>query len=68
MEVQNGWSCIRSNSGIMYVNANEMLVVSKAKKLDFDSSNPVINYGAGIYQQNCASCHGINREGRSRFS
>ena len=32
----------------MYVNANEMPWVLKAKKLDFDSSNPVINYGAGF--------------------
>ena len=62
-----GGAAFDPNSGIMYVNANEMPWVLKAKKLDFDSSNPVINYGAGIYQQNCASCHGINREGRSSF-
>ena len=55
------------NNGVMYVNANEMPWILKAKKLDFDSSNPVINYGAGIYQQYCASCHGINKGGRSDF-
>jgi quinoprotein glucose dehydrogenase len=62
-----GGAAFDPNNGVMYVNANEMPWVLKAKKLDFDSSNPVINYGAGIYQQHCASCHGINRAGRSNF-
>ena len=62
-----GGAAFDPNNGVMYVNANEMPWILKAKKLDFDSSNPVINYGAGIYQQYCASCHGINKEGRSDF-
>ncbi|PDH46091.1 MAG: pyrrolo-quinoline quinone [Flavobacteriales bacterium MED-G15] len=62
-----GGAAFDPNSGIMYVNANEMPWVLKANKLDFDSTNPVINYGAGIYQQHCARCHGINRNGGVNF-
>lgn len=53
-------------SGILYVNANELPLLLKMKQVpvDDDASNP----GEKIYtMNNCAMCHGANRAGTNVF-
>ncbi|KAA6441139.1 PQQ-binding-like beta-propeller repeat protein [Dyadobacter flavalbus] len=48
--------------GIMYVPAKEIPVYTSLIKKDLKASNQRIT-GAGLYQRNCASCHGADRTG-----
>lgn len=45
--------------GILYINSNEMGWVQKMLKTKSANTST----GEGLYQQNCASCHGANRIG-----
>lgn len=44
-------------TGILYVNANEIPNISGLKKV------PVVETGKALYELNCATCHGIDRTG-----
>jgi quinoprotein glucose dehydrogenase len=56
-------------TGLLYVNANEMAWVIAAIRVD-DKKNANENYetaGRRLYQTNCMSCHGQQREGSGNF-
>lgn len=55
-----GGAAVDLKSGILYVNANEMPWILTLKKTK--ESGPARS-GEAIYQQLCAVCHGLNREG-----
>ncbi|MBX2843346.1 MAG: PQQ-binding-like beta-propeller repeat protein [Flammeovirgaceae bacterium] len=67
-----GGASFDQNSGIMYVNANEMAWIltmvevggSKNKTVSEDGGKELLaDAGANIYQINCAICHGQERQG-----
>ncbi|WP_157638116.1 PQQ-binding-like beta-propeller repeat protein [Flexithrix dorotheae] len=65
-----GGASFDQQSGIMYVNANEMawiltmVEVGKDKKVSEDGGKELLaDAGASIYQVNCAICHGQERQG-----
>ena len=51
------------NSGILYVNSNEMAWVQQMRKLDPDDDAGVFSTGQQVYYYNCANCHGFGMEG-----
>lgn len=56
-------------TGILYINANEMAWVITAKKIE-TSTNANQTYeqaGAILYQANCMSCHGADKKGTGNF-
>ena len=55
-----GGSAFDPASGLLYVNANEMAWILR---LIERPANPNRVSAAGLYMQNCASCHGSQREG-----
>ena len=57
-------------TGLLYVNANEMGWLVTMKKVKSESKTIKENYGqAGLrlYQKYCLTCHGIDREGTGNF-
>ncbi|MEO8470549.1 MAG: pyrroloquinoline quinone-dependent dehydrogenase [Chryseolinea sp.] len=62
-----GGAAVDPTSGIMYVNANEVPLLIKMKKLD--SSGSIIETpGEKIYTlNNCTMCHGADRSGTNVF-
>ncbi len=55
------------NSGILYVNSNEMAWVQQMRKIDFDNDKGAFSAGQQLYYYNCANCHGFGGEGASGF-
>jgi quinoprotein glucose dehydrogenase len=56
-------------TGILYINANEMAWVIAAKKLN-TTANVKETYataGERLYQANCMSCHGADKKGTGNF-
>ena len=49
---------------VLYVNANEAPSVNTLRMFqDMDKNASPVEYGAMIYQKNCTSCHGLERQG-----
>ena len=64
-----GASC-DSNTGILYVNSNEMPWIQHMVKLELDTSGQtepktMKDIGEKIYKTNCAICHGQSRQGNT---
>jgi len=55
------------NTGIMYVNGNEMAWVQHMRELDIDMSEKSFSVGQSGYFYSCASCHGFGQEGSAGF-
>ncbi len=51
-------------TGILYVNANEIPNITALKKVEADRGNEL---GVNLYQLNCATCHGFDRKGQDPF-
>lgn len=49
-------------TGIIYINANEIPNISSLKKLVAEKQS-----GESFFQANCATCHGIDRRGQANF-
>ncbi len=65
-----GGASYDSNTGILYVNANEMPWIQHMVKLELDIGNQpepktIKDIGEKIYKTNCAICHGQNRQGNT---
>jgi len=57
-----GGPAVDPDTGILYVNANEMpwiLTMTETRS----QNGPPLATGEAIYQQLCAACHGVNRSG-----
>lgn len=52
-------------SGILYVNANEMAWVMKINevKIEQPKAESMLDAGQRLYKQNCLACHGADRKG-----
>lgn len=50
-------------TGMLYVNANEIPWIVTMESANPDDSDRPASVGAGVYQLNCASCHGADRSG-----
>ena len=49
---------------VLYVNANEAPSINTLQMFhDMDRNATPVEYGAMIYQKNCTSCHGLERQG-----
>ena len=55
-----GGSAFDPSSGLLYVNANEMAWILRLVERPV---NPNRVSAVSLYQQNCANCHGANRQG-----
>jgi quinoprotein glucose dehydrogenase len=64
-----GGAAVDPNTGIMYVNANEIPMLIKLKQLEVEGEEKFLaSAGQRIYRlNNCASCHGSNREGTNVY-
>ena len=51
------------NSGVMYVNSNEMAWVQQMRKIDPEKDLSDYSIGQQVYYFNCANCHGFGRQG-----
>jgi len=65
-----GGASYDSNTGILYVNANEMPWIQHMVELELnmgDQSKPktIKDAGEKVYKANCAICHGQNRQGNA---
>lgn len=58
-----GGAAVDPESGILYVNANEMPWILTMVPVKKDRSNLAYNRGEGIYRQYCGGCHGIDKKG-----
>jgi quinoprotein glucose dehydrogenase len=54
-----GGAAFDPESGLLYVNANEMAWILTM----VDTERPGISRGAATYRQYCAACHGLERQG-----
>ena len=56
-------------TGILYINANEMAWVIAAKKIEtiVNEQQTYDQAGARLYQANCMSCHGADKKGTGNF-
>jgi quinoprotein glucose dehydrogenase len=56
-------------TGILYINANDIPNIRVLKKVEVSSSsgNSTIQTGENLYQVNCATCHGIDRKGQALY-
>lgn len=55
-------------TGILYVNANEIPNIMSLHKVESTSeSEKSLLTGKNLYQLNCATCHGIDRKGQEPF-
>ena len=60
-----GGAAVDPESGILYVNANEMPWILTMVPIKSDRSNLAYNRGEGLYRQYCGGCHGIDKKGGS---
>ena len=60
-----GGAAVDPESGILYVNANEMPWILTMVEIKSDRSNLAYNRGEGLYRQYCGGCHGIDKKGGS---
>ena len=65
-----GGASYDSNTGILYVNSNEMPWIQHMVKLELDTSGQtepktMKDIGEKIYKTNCAICHGQSRQGNT---
>jgi quinoprotein glucose dehydrogenase len=51
------------NNGVVYVNANEMPWIASLSRVEKTAGNESDQSGAELYQQHCATCHGIDKLG-----
>lgn len=51
-------------TGILYVNSNEMPWMYRAKKIETIKDASLGEIGQVLYEQNCARCHGADRRGQ----
>jgi quinoprotein glucose dehydrogenase len=55
-------------TGILYVNANEIPNITSLKKVEAGSNdNSTLAVGKNIFQLHCATCHGLDRKGQRPF-
>ena len=63
-----GGPAVDPESGVMYINANEMAWI--LQMFDADASKKQENFlqaGERLYKQNCMSCHGADRKGTGNY-
>ena len=60
-----GGAAFDPETGILYVNANEMPWILEMVPIDADEDQPA-SMGERIYALNCAACHGADRRGDPR--
>ncbi|MFT3701645.1 MAG: PQQ-binding-like beta-propeller repeat protein [Agriterribacter sp.] len=63
-----GGPAVDPETGVIYINANEMAWI--LKMFDADASKKQENYlqaGERLYKQNCMSCHGADRKGTGNY-
>ena len=58
-----GGSAFDPETGILYVNSNEMPWILEMVELEPDDSEP-ISVGLSVYSLNCSACHGSDRAGQ----
>lgn len=58
-----GGSAFDPETGILYVNSNEMPWILEMVELEPDDSEP-ISVGLSVYSLNCSACHGADRAGQ----
>lgn len=64
-----GGAAFDRESALLYVNANEMpwAIAMMDVKPKTSEKETFLEAGQRLYEQHCASCHGINREGAGNF-
>lgn len=64
-----GGAAFDLETGILYVNANEIPMYVRMKRLEDNKKNlPLADYGQRLYAvNNCTSCHGADRAGNVSF-
>ncbi len=64
-----GGASFDPETGILYVNANEIPMFVKMKRLEANTENKLLaSYGERVYAtSNCTSCHGADRAGNISF-
>lgn len=60
-----GGASFDKETGILYVNANEMPWILTMIDIDQKEQKTLADVGKNIYVKNCAACHGANREGNT---
>lgn len=62
----NWGGAAHDRNGILYVNATELPGISTVRKIGGTArtEGDILTRGRNFYVQNCASCHGMNREGQ----
>jgi quinoprotein glucose dehydrogenase len=58
-----GGAAFESETGLLYVNANEMPWILTMVELAPENGRASFPLGQRIYSQHCATCHGLDREG-----
>jgi quinoprotein glucose dehydrogenase len=62
--VEWGGASFDPYSNVLYVNANEAPSINTLRRFyDLDKTTTPVELGAMIYQKNCTSCHGLERQG-----
>lgn len=65
-----GGPCFDPNSGVMYVNANEItrvLTMGAVKQEQTSSAQTNLQAGTALFNKYCVSCHGVDRKGLADF-
>lgn len=64
-----GGPSVDPETGVLYINANEMAWVITAKKIEtvINEQQTYGQAGAQLYQANCMSCHGADKKGTGNF-
>ncbi|CAN5440022.1 hypothetical protein BH09BAC3_BH09BAC3_30180 [soil metagenome] len=64
-----GGSAFDPESGLMYINANEMpwALNMVEVKMEVPETETYLAAGQRLYKQYCTACHGVNREGAGNF-
>ncbi len=60
-----GGAAFDKETGVFYLNANEMPWILKIIDIEQYDQLDFAKMGKGVYTQNCAACHGENREGNT---